>query len=130
MEFIGSIQAPGDPPGIDKSRWHHVIQSHPNLALNEPKEGLNPFTQERELFEPNPDVARVIINSPRNRHDALESVRGANEVHVFGGKDEVSPIAHEVAQSLRARYDPDALQARQPSRSSARAGREDCANLR
>jgi hypothetical protein len=25
MEFIGSILAPADPPGIDKSRWHTVV---------------------------------------------------------------------------------------------------------
>jgi hypothetical protein len=41
--------------------------------------------------------------------------RGANEIHVFGDKNAVSPVAHEVAALLNARYDPEALQSRTPA---------------
>jgi Domain of unknown function (DUF4375) len=114
MEFIGSIQSASDPPGIDKSRWHHVIQNHPKLALNEPKETINPFTKEPMVVEPNPDVARVIVDT-REVGAMRWAKRGANEIHVFGDKDAVSPVAHEIAELLSARFDPDALQARSPA---------------
>ena len=56
MEYIGSIQASDDPPGIDKSRWEAVIPTHPQLALKEPEKFRNPFTNKWELSEPDLDV--------------------------------------------------------------------------
>jgi hypothetical protein len=114
MEFIGSIQAQADPPRIEKSRWHEIIRDHPNLAVAEPKEGVNPFTKEPLVIEPNPDNARVIIDS-REVGQMRWSWRGGNEIHAFGDRDAVYSIAYEVAARLGARFDPDALQSRSPA---------------
>jgi hypothetical protein len=32
MEFIGSIVAAPNAPGVDKERWVAVIKEHPNLV--------------------------------------------------------------------------------------------------
>jgi len=105
MNLIGTISMKPDPPGVDKARWVEIIREHPNLALFEPSEGINPFTKEPMIFQPRPDTARVLVGG-REVGKMSWGKRGANIIQVFGDVEDVGPIAHEVAASLGAQFNP------------------------
>jgi hypothetical protein len=103
MDFIGEIVAEQDGAGIDKRQWIDLIREHPNLIPPEPRETINPFTKERILIKPLPDVARLIIDG--EEVGAMSwSMDDSNLIHVFGKPGNVSPLAQEVARLLGGRF--------------------------
>ena len=102
MNFLGSITAPPDPPGVDLDRWTGVIATHPNLELVAPKAGINPFTKGPFTFRPHPGTAWVMISGKQaGMMDWAQD--GSNQIAVWGESD-VEEIATHVAAQVGGVY--------------------------
>ena len=103
FDLIGEILREADPPGISKECWIDLIREHPNLAPGLPREGINPFTKERTVIHPRPDVARVLVGG-----DEVGSMSWAeddsNLISVFGEPQAVVPLAIEIAKVLGGQF--------------------------
>jgi hypothetical protein len=103
MEPLGTIRADEDPPGVSKERWVALIHEHPNLAVLGPREGINPFNREREVYHPRRDAARVLAEGEEvGAMNWCES--DENEINIFGDRVLVVPVAQEIAARLGARF--------------------------
>ena len=105
FDIIGEIVREPDPPGIDNQRWIKLIREHPNLVPPEPREAISPLSKRPIVIKPLPDVARVIIDG--EEVGAMSwSMDDSNLIHVFGERDVVIPLAHEIAMTLDGRFVP------------------------
>jgi hypothetical protein len=104
MDFLGSIKAQADPPGIDLERWRAVIASHRNLAAVEPVVGVNPFTKGPFTYRPHPGDAPVVVGG-KKVGEMTWPLDGSHEVDVWGEDSAVEDIARDVAGALGASYE-------------------------
>ena len=103
MDFLGSIKAPLDPPGIDRARWMRLITTHPNLRPAPQRVGINPFTRKPMTFRPHPDFAWVVIAG--NQAGTMDWAQdGSNQISVWGESSGVDEIARQVAAQLGGTY--------------------------
>src|SRR4051812_7988129 len=110
IEFIGSIVAESDPPGLSRPRWLEAISEHPDLAPPKPREGINPFTKQPMMVRPRHDASIMVHGQEAGCMTWAKG--GMNEVQVFGDPKIVGPIAQNVAARLGGRFEPDALRSR------------------
>jgi hypothetical protein len=109
MEFIGSIVAAPNAPGVDKERWVAVIKEHPNLV---PPEDYNSSSKE---WDPDPDADWAYVKVANIVVGQMKRAIGENLIFVSGDVEPMAPIAREVAALLGGRYDRDALMSRSES---------------
>ena len=99
MDFLGSITAAPDAPGIDLGRWVQLIASHPNLATFPSRDGINPFTKGPFTYRAHPGDAQVLVNG--EKVGAMTWAQdGTNRIDVEGTRGLVEPVAIEVAAEL------------------------------
>jgi hypothetical protein len=103
MDYLGTIKAAIDPPGIDLERWRGLIVSHQSLAASPPIEGTNPFTKGPIMFRPKPGTARVVVDGKNvgMMHCALD---GSRQIEVWGEAASVDSVARDVAARLGGVY--------------------------
>lgn len=107
MDYVGSIVASADPPGIDRDAWINLIDTHPLLVRLPSQEGINPFTQERVVFHP-PDTAARLIVDGRHIGSFDWSHSEENLVIVSGELSDVQEHAGQIASQLGGSFIPEA----------------------
>lgn len=104
MEYVGTIEAPSDPPGIDRDSWLSLIDRHPLLFPPQPRTAVNPFTQERVIVKAPETVAALVVDGQQ-----IGSFEWTDENLVFvnGEWPAVEQHAVEIASQLGASFIPD-----------------------
>jgi hypothetical protein len=103
MNFLGTVTAHPDPPGIDLERWRQLIAAHPSLEPVAPKLGVNPFTREPFTYSSHPGTAWVVIGG-RQAGMMSWAEDGTNQIAVWGESDAIDEIATQVAVQLGGAY--------------------------
>lgn len=105
MDYLGSIEALAEPPGVDLDRWRQVIETHPNLKPVAPQPGINPFTRAPWTYHPHPGTARVVVDG-KDVGMMSWAEDGTNRVAVWGEPGIVDQLAHEISMRLDGTYKP------------------------
>jgi hypothetical protein len=106
MDYLGQIATSHDPPALTLQRWLEVIARHPNLALEPPSQGLNPFTKQPYLFQPPRGNACVILDGVQIG-SMTWAEDGSCRIAVVGESPSVKEIAMQVANELGCVYEPN-----------------------
>jgi hypothetical protein len=103
MDFLGSIKATVDPPGIDLDQWCRVISAHPNLAAVSPVVGINPLTKAPYTYRPHPGDVRVVV-AGKDVGSMNWALDGSHHIDVWGEAGTVDGVATDVAAQLGGAY--------------------------
>lgn len=61
MQVEGEILPVGNGSRVNRDEWCRLIDSRPEFRRPQPREVINPFTQEPMVIRPTPDVAEVVV---------------------------------------------------------------------
>ena len=103
--YLGEIVGKAKKKGLDRDRWIEIIGEHQNLAVPPAREGVNPFTKERVILKPRPDMALVVIEG--ETVGTMDWSQDSSKIiEVSGDPALVLPLAEEIAGLLGGRFEP------------------------